>query len=168
MWIIKSPTIPVGSLWSWRLRGDHWTQSLCLRGILYPSPIHHLPSLKAGHSYLMMFFQNHEWCGLGKQFWIGPLGKYFALKVLVRREWGLWWIRQNCLLIMAWFIVLNFFRPSPPSLLGWQTLSHFIRCNFLSPVSCPHQNALTTASILLQMYQIPWNRKKHKGEEIGE
>ena len=100
----------------------------------------------------MMPLQNQEWCGLGMQSWIVEWGKYLALKVLEIKDWGFFdLILQNYLANVDWFIMLNFFKPNPPSLLGLQILSQLRRCIFLVFGSYPHQKALKMASILLQM-----------------
>lgn len=51
---------------------------------------------------------------------------------------------------MAWLMILNFFRPSPPMHFGWQILSQLTKWSFLVPRSCPHQKALVIASNLSQ------------------
>ena len=133
-------------LWGWLLN-----QSWCLRGILFPLPTHHLPSLSLGLSNLIIFLQTHDWCGLGEQSWMDPLGKYFVLKVLATKEFRFWLILQYCLANIAWFIRLNLSSPNPPQDLGQQILFQLSKCNFLTPWAWPHQKALTIESIFLQI-----------------
>ena len=134
--------------------------------MLDPLPTHHLPSLSFWFSCLMIFLQHHDWWGLGVQSRIEDLGNYLALKVLATREWGLCWILQNCFANIAWFIKLNFLKPRPPVLLGWQILFQLIKCIFLTPWSWPHQKFLVIASIWLQILAGTRKQEKvYKGKE---
>lgn len=98
-----------------------------------------------------MFFQIQEWWVVGVWFCKETLGKYLALKVLASKEFGWFWILQYFFEIIAWLMRLNFLKPSPPLLFGWQIIPQLIRCRFLALVSCSHQKAQMIASNLLQV-----------------
>ena len=115
LWLMRSATLSVIRLGFCRLWSGQLNQSECSKGMSLPFPIHHLPSLKFGLSYLIKFLQNQEWWGLGTHSWTERWGKYLALKVLAKRDWGLWLILQNCFASIAWFMRLNFLKPKPPS-----------------------------------------------------
>ena len=112
----------------------------------------------------MIFLQTYEWWGFDLQSWVEQAGKYLALKVLAKRDWGYWQILQYCLLSIAWFMYLNFVIPNPPSFLGWLILSQLIRWSLFSLWSWPHQKAQIIEFILLQTC---FGTLKHEKEYNG-
>ena len=151
LWLIRSATLPVIRLGFCRLWSGQLNQSEYSKDMSLPFPIHHLPFLNFWLSYLIKFLQNQEWWGLGTHSWTEQWGKHLALKVLAKRDWGLWLILQNCFASIVWFMRLNFLKPKPPSFLFRHNLSQCIIWSFLIPCSCPHQKFLMTASKFLHM-----------------
>ena len=150
-WLMRSTTIPPRRLFLIRLWFEHLNQSGWVRGIWWPSPITQWPSFKEARLGLVIFLQIHEWRGLVLWSFRVVLGKYLALYVLTRREFGDCCNLQYCLANKAWLMVLKFFRPSPLLFLSWQMVSHLIKWSFLFPTSCPHQKDLAIALSLLHV-----------------
>ena len=107
---IRSATIPLRRLCSLKIWSGVWNQSGWLREIWWPDPTNHLPFPNSANWGFAIFFQVHEWLGLGMYPYRWVLGKYFALKVLARSESGEFCILQNCFVSIAWK-VLNFLKP---------------------------------------------------------